>query len=253
MNKTLEIIRRFVRSRGYDVKRYVPEQLGVDPFQDMCFFMKAVKCPIIFDVGANRGQTVDRFKKIFQVSSIHSFEPSPRTFAKLNEHCNGLDGVKTWHCGVGSRQATLPFLENDNSDMSSFLAPGELCWGKIAKKTNVRIIALDSFVNEQDIEFVHILKSDTQGYDFEVFKGAEGLMRENRIGMIYFEFIFSNLYKDLPSFHEVFRFLSERNFSLVCFYKQYFQKNLISWTDLLFINLDYYRRFEQANAANAAK
>ena len=251
MKNMKRLIRDLLRSIGYEVTRSSPRPLGLDPFQDMGFFLKGLKSPIILDVGANIGQSVDKFKRAFPDSFIHSFEPSPRTYAKLSEHCNGLNGVKTWNYGVGSRQATLPFLENTHPDMSSFLAPGEFCWGKVEKTTSVNVLTLDSFAKEQDVEFVHILKSDTQGYDLEVFKGAEGLMRENRIGLIYFEVIFSNQYKDLPAYHEVFRFLSERNFSLVAFYRANFQQDLISWTDALFINIDYHQRVKQGAAAIA--
>ena len=235
------VIRDLFRKAGYDVVRYKSDERGLNPFQDMRFFLNETKCPVIFDVGANVGQTVDQIKKFFPDSFVHSFEPSPSTYAKLNEHCNGLDGVKTWNFGVGGRQATLPFIENEYSDMSSFLTPSEFSGGRVLKTTSVKILTLDAFAKEQNIEMVHILKSDTQGFDLEVFKGAEELMRQNRIKLVYFEFIFSKMYEGLPSFDEVFGFLSERNFSLVSFYNFNFQRDLLGWIDLLFINDDYSR------------
>lgn len=254
MKTIKQSIRDLIRKLGYDVTRYNPEELGCEPFRDMKFFLNGLKHPVIFDVGANIGQSVDSFKQTFPDSLIHSFEPGPDTCAKLNEHCKGMDGVKIWNCGIGSSLATLPFEENYNSDMSSFLTPDKFCWGEVCRTTNVKVLTLDSFANEQNIEFVHVLKSDTQGYEFEVFKGAEGLMKENRIGLIYFEFIFSEMYKNLPSFHEVFRFLLEHNFSLVSFYKPHFQQDILSWTDVMFINADYNRRrVEQNAAANAGQ
>ena len=126
--------------------------------------------------------------------------------------------------------------------MSSFLPPAETCWGEIETTTNVDVLTLDSFASKHHIELIHILKSDTQGYDFHVLKGAEALMKENRIGMIYFEFIFSKMYKDLPSFDEVFRFLLDHHFALVTFYQPFYQQNLLGWTDMLFINSDFQRR-----------
>ena len=32
--------------------------------------------PIIFDVGANKGQSIERYKKLFSKPEIHSFEPN---------------------------------------------------------------------------------------------------------------------------------------------------------------------------------
>jgi len=124
-------------------------------------------------------------------------------------------------------------------------------WGKVGKSTSVDVTTLDSFARSHGIDFIHILKSDTQGFDFEVFKGASHLMEEDRIALIYFEFIFSDMYENLPSFHDVFRYLCERDYSLVTFYELYFQEELVSWTDALFINREFNRRrVEQRNAAD---
>ena len=36
--------------------------------------------PIIFDVGANEGQSIERFQNLFPESFIHSFEPDISVF-----------------------------------------------------------------------------------------------------------------------------------------------------------------------------
>jgi len=78
-------------------------------------------------------------------------------------------------------------------------------------------------------------------------------MEEDRIALIYFEFIFSDMYENLPSFHDVFRYLCELNYSLVTFYESHFQEELVSWTDALFINREFNRRrVEQRRAASGA-
>ncbi|MFN2542396.1 MAG: FkbM family methyltransferase, partial [Chthoniobacterales bacterium] len=87
-----------------------------------------------------------------------------------------------------------------------------------------------------------ILKSDTQGYELEVFKGAEEVIRENRIGLIYFEFIFAEMYRDLPPFDQVYRYLVERDFLLVGIYNFHRQNDLASWADILFVNREYHER-----------
>ena len=244
-------VRDLLRKAGWDVRRYQLGKLGRDPWQDLRHLLRGVRRPLIFDVGANIGQSVDAFRKSFPDSFVHSFEPSPGTYARLIEHCKGMNGVRTWNCGVGSSPTNLPFLENSHSFMSSFLAPGEGCWGRIEKTTDVEVVTLDSFAGEQGIAFIHVLKSDTQGYDFEVFRGAEHLMNEGRIGLIYFEFIFSKMYQNLPTFHEVFRFLSDHNFSLVSFYEPHFQQDLLSWTDVLFVNNEFnHQRLKPGGTTN---
>lgn len=248
MNIIKKTIRWGVERSGIDTDKFFDifpaagDQMGIDPFADMQRFVKAEDKMVVFDVGGNLGQSVKRIRNAFPNASVHSFEPSPSTFKKLKANCEGMADVKTWNNGVGSTNGTLSFQENDHSDMSSFLQPSQNAWGKVVRSTEVPVIRVDSFAKEQKIDFIHILKSDTQGYDFEVLKGAEGLMKENKVGLVYFEFIFSEMYKNLPPFNEVFKYLMEQNFALVTFYRAHFQKDLIGWTDVMFVNREFYQK-----------
>ena len=80
--------------------------------------------PIVFDVGASRGQTVVRFKSMFPGCEIHSFEPSPSTFKLLQERAAEFDGVHCHNLALGGTCETREFLENAQSDVASFLEPG---------------------------------------------------------------------------------------------------------------------------------
>ncbi len=240
-------IREFLWRNGFDIVKRQPDEIGQDPFVDMQRFLKAKHEPLIFDVGANIGQSAVRFTKAFPSSTIHSFEPSPSTFEQMKTNCLGNPKIKTWNYGIGSQNTTLTFQENEHPNMSSFLAPSNFCWGNIVKKTEVQVITLDSFSQEHNIEFIDVLKSDTQGFELEVFKGAQQLMNENKIALIYFEFIFSDMYKELPKFHEVFQYLIENHFSLVTFYDQKYQQELVSWTDVMFINQEFNSKRAEQN------
>lgn len=250
MRTPTRLLRGLARRIGFDVTRYSKGSLGRDPFHDMRHLLDGVKSPLILDVGANDGQTADRFKAAFPSASVHCFEPSPTTYAKLKEHCTGSRGVTTWNCGVGSHEETLPLFENSDATMSSFLAPGAFSWGRVERTTHAKVLTLDSFAHEHGIDFVHILKSDTQGYDLEVFQGAQGLMKNNRVALVYFESIFVRMYEGQPPFYEVFHHLVESGFSLVAFYKShFFQQNLLSHTDVLFINNAFNQREHAPSAA----
>lgn len=233
MRKLRGLVRAVARRLGYDVRRVWS---GQEPFKDALDFLKGQPNPVVIDVGANIGQTANVVSKLMPQAIIHSFEPSPSTFAQLQRNCRTCTNVTTWNRGVGSCVGELPFIENTNSDMSSFLQPGVDCWGAVNKRTTVPVITLDAFVEEQAIPRVSLLKSDTQGFDFEVFKGASGLLADDRVGLIYFEFIFSSMYENLPKFHDVFQFLTERRFSLVGIYQQHRQRHCLSWADLLFVH-----------------
>ena len=134
--------------------------------------------------------------------------------------------------------------------MSSFLELGADAWGDIEKTTMVDVVTVDSFCRDRNIGTIDILKSDTQGYDLEVFKGCRRMIEENRIRMVYSEVTFSNHYRGQPSFDEVFRFLLDRRFALVAFYTFHFQERLAGWTDALFINREFHRTSMRASVAS---
>lgn len=45
---------------------------------------KINKNPVIFDVGANRGQSIEKYLKIFHKPIIHSFEPIKNEFDNIH-------------------------------------------------------------------------------------------------------------------------------------------------------------------------
>ena len=128
--------------------------------------------------------------------------------------------------------------------MSSFLEMTSLGWGQAEKTTQVDVVTIDDFCAKNGISKIDILKSDTQGFDFEVLKGSAQLMERNKISLIYLEVMFSAMYRGLPRFDEMYRFLLDRNFTLVTFYTFHYQEGRAGWTDALFINNDFHQAWK---------
>jgi hypothetical protein len=53
------------------------------------------------------------------------------------------------------------------------------------------------------------------------------------------------MYKGIAPFDELYKLLRENGFLLVGFYSPHFQKNLLSWTDALFINAKFLEQAPQ--------
>ena len=146
-------------------------------------------------------------------------------------------------CESGTR--TIQVLEA--SDLSSFHRPNDYCAERLGRKASVAgteevpVERLDAVFEQgvKDLETPRVLlKLDTQGYDLEVFKGAENMMREGKVGLIFVEITFSEIYAGLPSVDEILHFLFEHGFHLQCFYGFAFHRSLVSWTNALFVH-DY--------------
>jgi FkbM family methyltransferase len=241
-------IKQIIRKFGYDIVQFRPDDFGRDPLEDMARLLHHDH-PVVFDVGANVGQTIQRFRSQFPRCAIHSFEPSPTTFETLRQQASEIPDVRLWNCALGSTPGQMPFLENSSPLMSSFLPLGESGWGEVTKETLVNVKTIDEFCKEENIERIDILKSDTQGYDLEVFKGAEETIRANKIGLIYVEITFTEMYKNLPSLGQIYDFMRSHHFLLVSFYQIFYRNQLAGWKDALFVN-ESYRRASQPSCAN---
>jgi FkbM family methyltransferase len=230
-----KIIRRLLNSFGVDFSRYDPNRIGKDVLRDMSKFLQT-DSPVVFDVGANVGQSVRKFRRVFPQCVVHSFEPSPSTFQVLKNGLMGFENLHLWNCALGANPGKLPFFENTFSDMSSFLPLGASGWGTIAKETRVDVQTVDEFCKTENVARIDVLKLDTQGFDLEVLRGAANMLAQSKIGLVYLEIIFPGMYEELPSFSDIYQFLISKGFRLVSFYDFHYQNQLVSWTDALFLH-----------------
>ena len=191
--------------------------------------------PIIFDVGSNVGQSIAMYKGYFPQSTIHSFEPG-KVYNELISRTSGFKGIVYNNAGVGAQSGKATFLNNELSDMSSFLQPGQEIWSDGITESSIPLIAIDDYMTQHSISHIDLLKSDAQGFDFEVLKGASLAMKSGKISLIQLEIILGDLYHDLPSIDEIIRYLLDHDYKLVAFYG-FHNKHIVSqWTDGLFIH-----------------
>jgi FkbM family methyltransferase len=191
---------------------------------------------LIFDVGANVGQTIGYFRHSFEKPIIHSFEPNRTAFSELQDRCSGIEGVYLNNFALGAEVGRLELLENAYSELSSFLEPGVDGGGTVTRHSPITVETIDNYCIKNRISCIDILKSDTQGFDLEVLKGAKRLLMNHRIHLVYMEITFSEMYKNSPKLDEIYAFLTNHGFVLVTFYKFYYQNGRAGWTDALFIN-----------------
>ena len=76
-----KLLRYFFNKIGYDIKKINKEIKNVNI--DNILKKKLITNPIIIDVGGSRGQSIEKFKKIFKNPIIHSFEPIKSDFEMM--------------------------------------------------------------------------------------------------------------------------------------------------------------------------
>jgi FkbM family methyltransferase len=236
------IIKRVFHLAGLDIRRARhPSNVGWDAMADIAGHLARsghADRPVLFDVGANAGQTVAKFRTSFKSPVIHSFEPGSSAFATLQKHTAGTPDLTLNNFALGAQveERTLLEMPDERADMNSFLEPGSGADVQVQRRSVVRVRTIDDYCVEKGIERIDVLKSDTQGFDLEVLRGADQMIRRGAVRFVYVELNFCELYKSIPPVDVVLKHLRERDFELVSFYTMYHQNFRAGWTDGLFIH-----------------
>lgn len=149
----------------------------------------------IFDVGANTGQFASLTLKNNPNANIYSFEPHPISFAKLN--LLKSSNFRCFNIGLGAVNSKMTLYDYKNNQGSEHAALNKDVITNVhdgeASEIEVDIVRIDDFCAEHNVEQVDLLKIDVEGFELDVLKGAENLIKSKKIKYIQFEFNANNL------------------------------------------------------------
>lgn len=141
-----------------------------------------------FDIGANVGQTVKKLKNYYPASKIYAFEPVENTFRELIANTAQYKDVVPRQLAMGSLKAHIELFHQSASQLNSlspYINKSDIS-GK--QKSEVVIVStVDSFAEENHISHIHFLKTDTEGFEIEVLRGASKLLANSSIDFVYVE------------------------------------------------------------------
>jgi FkbM family methyltransferase len=216
---------------------------GKSPYHDIAVIRGDRPTRMIFDVGANVGQTIKTLRPAFPEANIHAFEPYPPTYERLKSFVANDPHVETHNVALGAEQSTVTMYLAER-DVGNSLLPlrSDLPVERIedcfrpAGSTTVPVTRLDQFCRERNIEVIDILKIDTQGFEIHVLEGAGEMLRPEQIGAVYFEANFERFYEGQSRFTDLVLMLTNRGYRLVDFYsKSRHQQGHLRWCDCLFV------------------
>jgi FkbM family methyltransferase len=196
------------------------------------------KNPVVIDVGANRGQTIDLVHRTFAKPIIFSFEANPELSSTLRDKYEPY-GVTIEGCALGKSEGTVAFHISENSELSSVLdlnRSGENPFldTRVRRRVNVPVMSLDSWVEKKGLKYIDLLKVDTQGSDLEVLRGASATLSQHLVGTLLVEVNFICLYEGQCSFGELETFLKGKGYGLVALYEIVRTRGHISWATACF-------------------
>lgn len=209
---------------------------------------------IIFDVGANIGQSLKEFKDRLPNAEVHCFEPESKNFRQLSDVGAKYSDCYLVNAGIGAKDGVLTINKYDESGLNSFLAISKNSLTVKAgshKKVNeslkkeqeqeeCKIITLDGYCVENKIDKINLLKIDVQGFENEVLKGSKDILSRAAIDIVLVEIIFDDCYGDGNTFSNVESFLIPNGYVLYDISHIYKDLKIgrTNWVDAVYIKKD---------------
>ncbi len=174
----------------------------------------------VIDVGAHKGEFLEKMLMIEKIDSFYAFEPQKNIFNELNKKFSNNNKIILYNYAVDKEVSNKKLKVNKLSMTSSLAEFNEK--SLYLKLKNFLTSSKSNFVEEYEIQTNTIdnifkdvnlkkalLKIDVEGFELNVIKGSEMKLKE--IPFILMENQFGNHYKN-NNFNDIRNLLLEQNF-----------------------------------------
>lgn len=171
---------------------------------------------VIFDVGTNIGLMTLQFAKLVPNGKVYSFEPTHYAIGRLKsnlslnqELAKRVEIINSFVSEKSSANPEIVAFSSWKVDGNRTEKDHPVHLGTPMSAEGVPAITLDDFARLNNIEKINFIKIDTDGHEYEVFKGGKEAIKKYRPHIIFeiglyvmeekkidFDFYF-NYFKDL--------------------------------------------------------
>lgn len=181
-------------------------------------YQQGIRPQTVIDVGANVGQFAVACSRWFPSAEIFAFEPNPQCAARLTSNLRGVRKVSIFPVALGNEEGIAKFHVNAHTHSSSVLPLGERHCSAFPEATEtetieVKINRLDALLSESQMQGPVLLKLDVQGYEVEVLKGAQAVLR--RVDYLVVEMSFEPMYEGEITFRDGMQLVEGYGFRFV--------------------------------------
>lgn len=200
----------------------------------------------VVDVGAYKGEWTKHVRKIFNDSQFLMIEAQP-------ERANDLKNIESNHNNVVFEQTLAGPADGEEKTftvMKTGSSVFEQTYEGKADRKKITLVSntLDSIVNKNELKGDFFLKMDVQGYELEVLKGAENILKETPV--ILLECSLLNYNQGAPLIGEIFEHFNKNDYVLfdICAFHRKSEDGVLNQVDLIFCKKDWEVR-EKVNFA----
>ena len=210
------VVRTILRRMGRDIVAFDPTS---HPVARRLHLLRTQGVNVVIDVGANAGQYAIALRTEGFRGRIISFEPQSDAYQALGRAAADDQQWSVYNYAVGATDGDGEINIAGNSFSSSLLdmLPAHLISAPESAYTarqEVIVRSLDSLIGELGLQNqILFLKSDTQGYEAEVLRGAENSMKS--IVGVEMELSLSPLYEGETILVDMIRTMDEKGYALM--------------------------------------
>lgn len=194
------------------------------------------KGDVVLDIGANIGMVTILLSDLVGADGkVHSFEPNPMLISKLTKSIdrNNIKNVSLHQIALGSDVGELELVTPRHNQ-----GLGSLVLHK--NKTNcdhvmVKVDTLNNITKSEKIKSVRLVKIDVEGFEYQVFCGAQTFLSDTQPDTILFElneYNENNFYKQ-----PLVLLLLNNDYELFAIPKNLFRMNLVKVTPAYLKNM----------------
>ena len=146
---------------------------------------------VLFDVGGNKGDYSKELAQVFPSSCIFCFEPNP----DRKKDFEPISNVSHHALALSDQNGETIFYadhQTDSQTLSSFYPEFISRYSEDISEIQVKVTTVDTFCDENGIQYIDFIKIDTEGHELFVLRGSKSMLK--KIGIIQFEFNTSNVY-----------------------------------------------------------
>lgn len=217
------------------IKVRSPVVLENDWVMDVSRLLAGKDSGTVIDIGANCGQTTKRLARAFPAFDIHCMEPNADLHPKIREKTSFHKKVSIHRLGAGAEDTELPFYKSSKHESNSFHKEWSHRHGKPLAEEVVPICRLDTFCRQHHIDTISVLKTNAEGFDYQILEGAAPLLAEKKILSVIVEVSFGALGQESTRPGSYLNLMEEHGYQFLGLYEAArFKTGGIKWGNMLF-------------------
>lgn len=152
-----------------------------EPYSNFAFISMLEPEDIVIDIGANIGYYALQEARI--AKQVYAIEPNPESVNQLTANIcqsNLLPRIRTYQMAIGDYDGKAMLDITDDSNLCNLSSVRDC-----STRCEVPISTLDNFI--KDKQYPTVIRMDVEGYEYEIVKGMQGILAEDKPLVLFIE------------------------------------------------------------------